>query len=289
LVILALEELAKIPDLHDTCLSSVIRAAPKLWTDFWRRFYRHSDKQALVAAYGRELIPDLSDGVSLFGNQSPFIWKIPESVLKHLDVLKQEGFYVGFEEDCFRSLADQEESVSQILDYLFAAAEERLDNFCSSHITESRSLALLQQRMDLLRAAAKVMKPDAADLPSSADVETLKSLEIQAQDFPKPTEVLELRADIRSAAAAYTSSAVPDHWHFRSFCKELVLHQPDVRIIKAFRWELKYLQERVMEQRLPSSASRAKKMSNLLIGYVDREMKETASKRVFRIFREKPV
>jgi AbiV family abortive infection protein len=53
--VLALEELAKAPDIHDTVHRSELSPSDELWTEFWRRFSRHEAKQRRIADYGRSL------------------------------------------------------------------------------------------------------------------------------------------------------------------------------------------------------------------------------------------
>src|SRR4051794_6193680 len=59
--ILALEELAKVPDLHAQYLDPTTRENEQAWAEFWTPFFQHKPKQQLIATYGN-LFAAHSDG-----------------------------------------------------------------------------------------------------------------------------------------------------------------------------------------------------------------------------------
>jgi hypothetical protein len=52
---LALEELAKVPDLYDHYLNPTTRNDGNAWADFWKRRSCHKPKQERIAVYGNFL------------------------------------------------------------------------------------------------------------------------------------------------------------------------------------------------------------------------------------------
>jgi len=72
LVVLALEELAKVPALFSVAIAENAGDNPS-WSEFWVGFSKHGTKQERIAAYGRSL---KTSGV--FGNDGPYAHYLPD-------------------------------------------------------------------------------------------------------------------------------------------------------------------------------------------------------------------
>jgi AbiV family abortive infection protein len=131
---LALEELAKPPLLWG--LDPTDDA--KKWKSFWaERFSRHLTKQNTIGAYG-----------SLTGIGQDIYWfKLHPDIVKTLDTWKQWGFYVDCVDNKFQSPDLFASEQREIVDLLFAIAEERADSFAQFHSSAESSLAAYEQRL----------------------------------------------------------------------------------------------------------------------------------------------
>jgi hypothetical protein len=56
LTVLALEELAKIPDPYDTASRAKISRSDLEWPAFWKRCLRNGSKREAIARYGARLV-----------------------------------------------------------------------------------------------------------------------------------------------------------------------------------------------------------------------------------------
>jgi AbiV family abortive infection protein len=139
LTILALEELAKPPLLWD--LDPLDDA--KKWKSFWaEQFSRHPTKQNAIGAYG-----------SLTGIGQDIYWfKMHPDIVKALDIWKQWGFYVDCVDNKFQSPDLFASEQREIIDLLFAMAEERADSFAQFHSSPEMSLEVYEDRLRKLKA-----------------------------------------------------------------------------------------------------------------------------------------
>jgi AbiV family abortive infection protein len=137
LTILALEELAKVPDLYDQYVNPVTRHEGHAWGDFWKRWSRHEPKQKRIAAYGNFLRDSANLKEALLNNLTPYTIYLTENAYDHLDKVKQRNFYVDFIDRQFQR-PNASKGTSTALNLLFAFAEERADSFGSWHVTAQR-------------------------------------------------------------------------------------------------------------------------------------------------------
>src|SRR5262249_29434807 len=136
LVILALEELAKIPDLYEQYIDPTTRNGSS-WADFWKRWTQHKPKQKRSAAYGNMVRESTKLEETFLHNPTPYAGYLSENAYTHLDTVKQRNFYVDFVDTQFqRPQVTKQNSIA--LDFLFSFAEERADSFGSWHISEQR-------------------------------------------------------------------------------------------------------------------------------------------------------
>jgi len=92
LLVLALEELGRIPLLADAML--IEPSDQKLWAAFWKQVRQHSAKQGVWAWYGKGLGSDHPDAKF-------FDPLLPKGDERLIDRLKQCGFYLTFFERSF--------------------------------------------------------------------------------------------------------------------------------------------------------------------------------------------
>ena len=92
LTILALEELAKIPDLDKQYLDPESRDNTTSWKEFWNRFVRHKPKQKMISAYGNTLRKQFGKPAMAFENPTPYANYLSEKSYGHLDNIKQNLF-----------------------------------------------------------------------------------------------------------------------------------------------------------------------------------------------------
>lgn len=144
LSILALEELAKITMV---CDAAAFGGDVDAWKEFWKEFGRHGPKQEKGAEYGT-LMEEAFDS-------SPYTLTFSEGIARHLEQLKQSGFYVDCIDGEFRSPARLGAQAAEVLDFLFAAVEERADSFAELHATPEASEQTLRGALELnVRLAA---------------------------------------------------------------------------------------------------------------------------------------
>jgi AbiV family abortive infection protein len=133
LMILSLEELAKIPIVFDA-----LRFAPEntgAWKRFWRSWRSHSAKQAIWSFYGELLSkgPPHTDA-DAFSNRYP-----PGT---NIDAVKQHGLYVSFTDGAFQSPEEFARVNDDVLPWLHGLLAGRLESFRALHgdIEDSRRM-----------------------------------------------------------------------------------------------------------------------------------------------------
>lgn len=150
LTVLALEELSKIPDFHDSARKAAIVSASgdAEWKQFWGSYTRHGAKLKRILSYG-ELIREGYKSGDYF-NPTPYKHQLPDSIAASLNLLKQRCLYVDHFDGQFVSLDEADEhnatffsGLAGIVDLLFAVAEERADSYRAWHLTMARTKELL--------------------------------------------------------------------------------------------------------------------------------------------------
>jgi len=183
LTVLALEELAKPPLLFGVDPSD----EAKRWTAFWKdKFSRHSPKQQAIGKYG-ELLTSIGQGIYLF-SMSP-------ATVEALDALKQWGFYVDCVQGEFQSPAQFAESLSEVVDFIFAVGEERADSFAQFHASPEQSTWVYERRLKSTRFGEFWPPPIRSDA--------------------------ELHALLLSLASKYSLSNPPNYMAFTDACEQL--------------------------------------------------------------------
>jgi AbiV family abortive infection protein len=93
LTILVLEELAKVPDLHDTAVRAALIGSELEWPALWRRYVNHKPKQEKIRDYGKTLKEQAPQPASSIENPLPYSLFLPEEIASVLEQVKQRCFY----------------------------------------------------------------------------------------------------------------------------------------------------------------------------------------------------
>ncbi|MGV3548986.1 AbiV family abortive infection protein [Rhizobium sp.] len=236
LVILGLEEIAKVPLLVNTFLSFEHGVDKEAWKAYWKSGGSHRTKQALILGYGNIIRGKIEgDPVSsrrLYRNFAP------ESVLEAMDTFKQSNFYVDLRKDGIHAPIDDEKTLASF-DYLLAFGQERGDSFCSWHVSARRSLDFL----DLALGRKTVSR------------------------WTSHYSVPEVRADILYQMMALSASIIPDYSTFFDFMEQYKKKVSDKHLKEALLTLAQNVRSRVDHTvALPISHTRHLNALKLLIG-----------------------
>jgi len=229
LTILALEELGKIPVLFALSARDSVGRWKKFWND---EFSRHSFKQAEIGGYG---------GYLAASGKGPYQLQITAPIVDALDRLKQWGFYVDCHKGRFQSPCEFGAERRDVLDYLFAATEERVDSFAQFHGTQEQSEWFLAQ-----------CRKGTGDWP------------------PRFESQQELRAVVLSLASRFSQATPPDYVGFYDACEQLGAPPGGTSMGTTLAPLQTTLEARSKGPGLPLSASRGFRMYKLILGYVTR-------------------
>ncbi len=269
LTILAMEELAKIPDLDELYIDPSSREDGKAWADFWRRFSLHKPKQKRISAYGNILREEASLDEAVLENPTPYFNYLSENSYGHLDNVKQRAFYVDFVGNRFRC-PEGNKDTSEALDSLFSFVEERADSFGSWHVSNQRS-------MDFLATRFKVFTADATELPEI--LENIHSLN-DWSDSHLPNEA---DADLLRLACYCSSALVPDYATFLPACENFLSKKTAPERVALLGRGLATLKRRTEVEALPKSGHRAFLMFKLLFSYSTRHLSDSECKDLFGV------
>ncbi len=267
LTILALEELAKIPDLYETYTDPACRDDGHAWADFWKRFNLHKPKQKRIAAYGNIMRESTNLEDATFENPTPYASYLSESAYGHLDNVKQRNFYVDFIGSQFRC-PEANKDISAGLDFLFSFAEERADSFGSWHVSTQRSI-------DFLAASLKAFSANAIDLPEV--IKNCRSLnDWSASHLPDEDD-----ADLLRLACHHSSASLTDYTGFLPACESFLSKKSIPQ-----RWALvgrgvATHKRRMALKALPKSRDRAYRMFKLLVSYAKCHFSDSEFKELF--------
>ncbi len=262
LVVLALEELGKIPDINDSFLKNEVVATVD-WKDFWKRYRTHGPKQKRIFAYGDKLKELNPERDFLFRNPVPYMHFMSDRAFVYLDTFKQRNFYVDFVNNCFQVPSESKE-VKETVDFLYAFALERADSFRAWHCTERRSQAFLKSRVKYIQ------RMKASTVITEAIVAEVADETIHSDIFSCCRSQTEIAADVIYDLVHMSSSLVPQYDIFRELCHKRIGSMSKQAVIKisALIWE--ELRHRLGIDSLPRSAYRAHQMTKLLSNYLER-------------------
>lgn len=255
LTVLALEELAKVPMI---CGAASVGGGPRAWKDFWRSFGRHGFKHEKAGEYG-SLMESLG--------KSPYSFVLSAEITLHLEQMKQVGFYVDCVDGSFRTPRSIAAGVEKVLDFLFAAVEERTDSFAQFHATAEASEAFWQGALEFAKRAS--------DIPPE-ELEAWLQRPNSPESIPAAQSEAELAGRLRSRAAA-DSAFEPgvfgpaNYFSFYDWCSGELARHPRQMTMSAVVRELTRYQVLMGCKGLPLSAYRASQMFKLLFGYVNRQ------------------
>jgi hypothetical protein len=132
--------------------------------------------------------------LSRIGNEI-YNLKLNAGTIAALDALKQWGFYVDCLEGAFQSPQDFAANLGEIVDLLFAVAEERADSFAQFHVSPEQSAWNYEHR---LKAASF------------------------GEFWPPPIRSeVELQGSLLSLASRYSLSNPPNYAAFTDACEQL--------------------------------------------------------------------
>jgi len=227
LTVLALEELAKPPMLFGVDPSD----EAKRWAKFWKEeFSRHSLKQKVIGKYGDFLT---SIGHEIYG------FRLSAPTVAALEALKQWGFYVDCIEGAFQSPEDFAANLSEIVDLLFAVAEERPDRFGQFHASPEQSSWAYERRLKATRIG---------------------------EFWPPPIRSeIELRAYLLSVASQYSLSNPPNYAAFTDACEQLSANAGAAMFDRALSAIGRVCSRRAQFAALPTAAARALLMMKLCL------------------------
>lgn len=269
LTILALEELAKIPDLDELYIDPSSRNDGSAWLDFWKRFSLHKPKQKRISAYGNILRESANLEETDLENPTPYGNYLSDNSYGHLDNVKQRNFYVDFIGNRFRC-PEGNKDISTALDSLFAFAEERADSFGSWHISNQRSV-------DFLTARLKVFSANAIELP-----EILKRVR-SLNDWSDSQLPIEADADLLRLTSYCSSAFVPDFASFLPACESFFSKKAVSERSAILGRGVASLKRRMGVEALPKSRHRAILMFKLLISYATRHLADTECEALFGV------
>lgn len=241
LAVLGLEEVAKIPLLVNTFLSYEHGVDKDAWTAYWKAGGVHKKKQELILSYGH-IIRSQMDGDPIHGRRL-YRYYAPDSLLENLDWFKQSNFYVDMRQDGIHAPGNEQDAV-HAFDYLLTFGQERIDSFCSWHISARRSL-------DYLDMALGQKNPK------------------RWTSSYKPEEV---HADVLYQAVATSASHVPDYIVFTDFAEYYKRKVSDARLKEALLSLAAHLRQRIeASEALPIYYARYLGAFKLMIGLSQQE------------------
>jgi AbiV family abortive infection protein len=253
LAVLALEDLAKVPLLYSMAF---IGPDASRWKKYWGDFTQHKIKQERMTQYG---------GLLASAGNSPYGVPITPAMVSCLDTLKQSGFYVDCVDGQFVSPEDLTTDMKDVLDYVFAAVEERVDSFAQMHATQESSEAFSREGIEDVE---RVFKKSGGN-PTLADFQE----ERESSPPPKATSEAELAGRVRSLAARFSTHepgtpGVPDYFPFYSACESMLGGYDNAMVAAVLSGELRCYRRRMKVSALPTSAYRATMMFKLIFGYL---------------------
>lgn len=267
--VLALEELAKVPDLHEQYLNPTTRNDAQAWAEFWGRFIQHKPKQKRIAGYGDTFAPTADRSNEENPDWSPFEHFLDAELVTLLDTVKQRGFYVDHAPPRFVSPAPSED-VAQAFSILYGFAQERIYAFGTWHVTTQRSL-------DFLATCVSALDSGSAEADRASEL--LTTFSGWASTFT--TE--ELVADLYRALSYYSASSVPDYLYCLTICKNIFDHlSPSDRVVTLQRIAAD-LKDSYKCPFSPQAAGRALKMYKLALCCVANALSDSECQLTFGI------
>jgi AbiV family abortive infection protein len=142
LAVLAIEEIAKAILLANAAARAASSSVS--WEEIQKeldlRSHRH--KQAIFAAYGRAILDKLA---SANAKETYYEQTVPEGIEPLLDYMKQLGFYVDVANGQFMSPTEFGSDNREWVEWLIAAAKERIKSFEKLHGTEDKSVRVARK------------------------------------------------------------------------------------------------------------------------------------------------
>lgn len=201
LVVLALEELAKIKIIIETFLKYEHGVDRDAWKKHWKTGGSHKTKQEEILSYGK-IIRASYEGDPM---HSRYLYRYyaPDDALEKLDWFKQASFYVDIRDDGIHAPGSTGDSI-KATDYLLAFAQERADSYMSWHISQQRAIDQLQVALGKRAVSA----------------------------WTRSYRAGEVQADLLYQASALSASHVPNYMTFYDFVKSYLQKKVAERRVK---------------------------------------------------------
>jgi AbiV family abortive infection protein len=257
ITVLALEELAKIPDLSDTAVFAAVRSDQSGWALFWKRWRNHQSKQGRIVNYGRAT--GLDADIDLFSNPGPYATLLPTDLGRSLDVLKLRSLYVDYWGERFVVPGSAAVDQREILDELYAVARERADSFAQFHASEARSRHFIEAQIEVAASTSQGREANWVWPP-----QPIRDLAASDPD--------ELRIDLHSQISHRSSSlGLPDYATSYVIVDQLLLDIAPNVVADAMNREVQVLAPRMEAvQYLRTAGVRAIQMFKLLFAQAQR-------------------
>ena len=144
LIILALEELGKIPIMMNAIILK--KDDYQAWKKFWKELQKHKIKISVWSVYGKLLAKFPGKGY-----ETEFL----EGIESLADKFKQLGFYVSFFKGEFLYPEDIAKDNYEWLEYFMEAANERIDSFETLHGSLESSKRFVDNAEELIKTVKK--------------------------------------------------------------------------------------------------------------------------------------
>lgn len=268
LLVLAIEELAKIPKLYDHYISISAKNLSRKeitqpWQEFWKAFSKHGEKQKTIENYGK-ILRKMEDESMLHNQHTPYFTFLNEDISKKLDCLKQRCFYVDYIESGF--VEPSKICNIDLYDELYTFTLERLYSFGALHGTRSRSKNMLESAQEFInRISSKNL--------------TQEQLEESVNDYrninrrPASKDPSLVQLDIIYWASHRSSSVVPDYLTFKNimayYTKEINNSDLNLTLTRV----VKKIIANVKQDKLPNLAFRHYQMLKLIYSFAEEAVK----------------
>lgn len=260
LVILSLEELARIPRMYDLFVDPKTRGSEADWKELWRAFTQHGSKQKTMLEYGSRYLEK-------WGVEGPFSSSMSGELKGMLDIAKQRGFYVDRTPQGFR-MPEQNEDVSFAYDQIALHVQERIWSMGNRHVTVRRSLDAIEMARSCI---------DRSDLV----LDELGKL-ASANQWATSRNDLELEADLLVIAFTVSREAVPDYTRANADFQQAVKGIIPATLEGTFEALIRKLHGLTSRARMNALASRSQALLKVVVSFAMNSLGHTKAIELMR-------
>lgn len=269
LLILAIEELAKIPKLYDHYISLSAQKLSKKdttqpWQEFWKSFSKHSEKQRTIENYGK-ILRKMDNESKLHNQHTPYFTFLSEDISKKLDCLKQRCFYVDYIESGF--VEPSKICKIELYDELYTFTLERLYSFGALHGTKNRSKHMLESAQNFIDI---ICSNNLTQAQLEESVNNHRNINHRsASDDPSLVQL-----DIIYWASHRSSSIVPDYLAFKNVMAYFTTEINNSDLLLTLTRVVKKIIANVKQDKLPNLAFRHYQMLKLIYSFAEDAVKK---------------